>query len=143
MENEHNQHAGEIPENQRPSYRGNMVRYLFFGSALLLLLNITRFTDSSSFTLLFVIISIVILVIAAGFTTHLHRYGVVIDFIISTMGFIIAVTSALAIYGDTNTDSKLFGTYMFISIMMLFAIYFSIRTMLRLFSGNNIPPSNP
>lgn len=122
----------------RPHYHGPVVRYLFLTTAVMLLISLPYATEQAGGLSQSVLVAtIAVLVVAAGFTSRIQKGGVVIDFIIATIGFFIAEGLALNLYQAENMDSKIFATYLAIAIMMLFAMYFSIRSIIRLFYVKN------
>ncbi|QQS22712.1 hypothetical protein IPM19_03725 [bacterium] len=122
----------------KPHYHGPVVRYLFLTTAVMLLVSLPYATkEAGGFSQSVLVMVIAILVIAAGFTSRIQKAGVVVDFVIAMIGFFIAESSALSLYQAENLDTKIFTTYLAVSIMMLFAMYFSIRSIVRLFYTDN------
>jgi len=126
----------ETKKRLLPHYHGDIVRYLFLTSAILLILNLPV-SKGPSLPLPLAIICMVILVISAGFTNRLKKAVVATDFIISVVGFFIAETYSVHIYKTTPFDGKDFFTYLAISVLLFFATYFSIRSIVRLFSAKS------
>lgn len=120
--------------SQLPQYHGGTVRYLFLGSAILLLFNLP--IAQPGLPTPFSIIGIVVLVVAAGFTNRLRKSVVIVDALLAGIGFFITESIAVVLYRSGEVG-RLFLSNLILSILFLFALYFSIRSIVKLFGANH------
>lgn len=106
-------------------YYGDVARLLFILVAILIGISIPL-GDNFSAGVASGAPLIVLLVVLAGLTNPHGKIVLVLDAIVSLLGVMVAQTIALSYYANDNMT--LFGIFEIMSLLLLIALYFSVKT---------------
>ncbi len=122
-------HAEMPPEDPSkiPHYYGDYVRQLFLAIAAILVVVIPIWKDFLPVNILIEISAIVALVILAGLTNPSKKWTIVFDTVLAALGVVAFETAAVSMW--SGTSFFLFGMREVVSLLFLFALYFSIKTL--------------
>ncbi len=110
-------------------YFGNQVSRLLLVASLLIIVTHPFFKSSLSSTFLpITLLSVVILVFLAGFTSSKYKWVMFVDAGASAVGFVVFSYQAILAYNDGSTNYAFFLINLVISILFLFAFYFGVKT---------------
>jgi hypothetical protein len=121
-------------------YYGDIVRYLFLAAAVIMIITLPLFSKEINFPVLFSVIGIAVLGVAAGLSNPKQFISSLINLIISLLGFIIFLYTATHTYQQSGVADKFVLTDIILSAIFLFAIYFSMKTLRAQMIGPNPPP---
>ena len=110
-----------------PHYYGDYVRALFVGAAVLSAVSIPLFGDLLPFGTFAQVGCTLLLVLLAGLTNPHSRMLMVYDVIISGVGVFLLESAAISFYPVDTT--QLFAAREVAALALLFAFYFSIKTL--------------
>ncbi|MBU6447411.1 hypothetical protein KGQ24_01030 [Patescibacteria group bacterium] len=116
-------------------YYGDIVRALFLEAAVIMLVGLPGLTNYLSMPVIFSIVGILILSIAAGITNPKMFWDSAINTTISIGGLAIFETYAVKAYRDFGAADKFFIVNMLLGLTFLLATYFSVKTFRGLFLG--------
>ena len=114
-------------------YYGDMVRSLFMLAALVMLLTLPFVNKILPVPLLVSILAILFLGIFAAITNPMQKWTSMINVLISVSAFANFVYYTVDSYYKYSIQSLLFWTNQTLSIIFLFAIYYSIKTLRGMF----------
>ena len=120
-------HFGSIPH-----YHGDIVRQLLLSAGALIIVAVPMLSTISIFTTPFELAGAVLLVVCAGMTSASRAWPLVLDAMVSAVGLVVYEPLALLAY--RSGDLLLFVVYEALSLLFLFALYFSIKTIRSMFS---------
>lgn len=114
-------------------YYGDMVRSLFMLAALVMLITLPFVNDLLPVSLPISILGILFLGIFAAITNPLQIWTTIFNVAISIIAFLIFEYYSIDAYYKFSFQSLLFWTNQILSIIFLFAIYYSIKTLRGMF----------
>ncbi len=110
-------------------YFGNQVSRLLLVAGLLIIVTHPFFKSSLSSTFLpITLLSVVVLVFLAGFTSSKYKWIMFVDIGASAVGFIVFSYQAIVTYNNDSTYYAFFLINLVISLLFLFAFYFGVKT---------------
>ncbi|MFO0718882.1 MAG: hypothetical protein U0522_02560 [Candidatus Paceibacterota bacterium] len=110
-------------------YFGNQVSKLLLVAGLLIIITHPFFKSSLSSTFLpITLLSVVVIVFLAGFTSSKYKWIMFVDVVASAVGFIVFSYQAIITYNDSSTYYAFFLINLIISLLFLFAFYFGVKT---------------
>lgn len=110
-------------------YYGDIVRYLFLGAGLIMVISLPVFDAYIDVPLIISVICIAILGIAAGFTNPKQLVSSVVNFVISVIGFVIFLYTGVYNYQHQIGNDKFVLTTLILAAIFIFAVYFSMKTL--------------
>lgn len=110
-------------------YYGDIVRFLFLASGLLMIITLPIFQDLLHIPTLISVSAIAILGIAAGFTNPKQLISAAVNFTISIFGFVVFAYTAINHYQSNINNDKFLLTTIILAGIFLFAVYFSMKTL--------------
>jgi hypothetical protein len=113
--------------NDIPHYYGDYVRALFLGTAVLSAVAIPVFGDILPFGTFVQVGSALLLVLLAGLTNPHSKMLMLYDVIVSGVGVLLLESAAISFY--SSNPFSLFASREVAAIALLFAFYFSIKTL--------------
>jgi hypothetical protein len=129
-------HGGHVPYGDRYGYSssggtishyyGDWVRAFFLGAAAVMLLGAPFYADNVRAELPFVVVAALVVVCLAALTNPWKKSILIADAIVAGVGMLVYQIWALNGYGVTGHTSFILREA--ISIIFLFAFYFSVKT---------------
>ena len=110
-----------------PHYYGDYVRALFLGAAVLSVVAIPLFGDLLPFGTFAQVGSALLLVLLAGLTNPHSRMLMIYDVVVSGIGVFLLESAAILLY--TADTPELFAAREAAALALLFAFYFSVKTL--------------
>jgi hypothetical protein len=110
-------------------YYGDIVRYLFLAAGILMLLTLPMFQGFIGLPVIFSILAIAGLGIAAGLTNPQQFISAAVNFSFSVIGFVTFAYSSVASYQSMESTDKFLLTNVILAAIFLFALYFSMKTL--------------
>lgn len=110
-------------------YYGDVVRYLFLAAGILMLLTLPIFQGFIGLPVIFSILAIAGLGIAAGLTNPQQFISAAVNFSFSVIGFVAFAYSSVVAYQSTDITDKFLLTNVILAAIFLFALYFSMKTL--------------
>lgn len=110
-------------------YHGDKVRIIYILSALIILVTTPFFREKIPLTGYFSVFCVMVLTIFAGLTNPKSRSIITLNFFISIAAFLVFSHEALESYNSTNSADGFFLTGMLLSVISIFAIYYSSKTL--------------
>jgi prepilin signal peptidase PulO-like enzyme (type II secretory pathway) len=110
-------------------YYGDIVRYLFLTAGIIMLLTLPIFQSFIGLPVIFSILAIAGLGIAAGLTNPQQFISAAVNFAFSVIGFVAFAYSSVDTYQNPNSTDKLLITNLLLATIFLFALYFSMKTL--------------
>jgi len=114
-------------------YYGDYVRALFLGAAVLSAVAIPLFGDLLPFGTFVQVGSALLLVLLAGLTNPHSRVLMVYDVVVSGLGVFLLESAAISFYAADT--AQLFAAREVAALALLFAFYFSIKTLRAMMLG--------
>jgi len=115
-------------------YYGDIVRRLIFSAGILVMLLAIFDEDLLSFYLLFGVVAVLVIVFLAGFTSPRQKWAILVDLLVSSVGFLMFEYFAISRYLSVDT---IFDTVFFLRQLTAFvfitAVYFSAKTIRSIF----------
>jgi hypothetical protein len=108
-------------------YYGDLVRQIFIAMALIMLVATPFYNDRLPISASVSIIAVLILAIIAGLTNPKLRSVIIFDFVVSIASFLGFGWETISSY-NVSVDA-LFYVNLILSILALFALYFSSKTL--------------
>jgi hypothetical protein len=129
MNNQESQYEYESKKNPANHYYGSLVRKLFVFAVILQLIIILIDRDLIQFNLVVGVISVLVIVVLAGFTSPANKWAMIGDLVFAAVSFIIFEYLAIArqLQVDTFFDS-IFLMRQVLAIIFVIAVYFSTKT---------------
>lgn len=110
-----------------PHYYGDAVRQLFLAAAALILVSAPFYANLTPFSTMTQVFGALVLAVLAAFTSPRLRLSLLLDACVAGVGLLIYETAA--INGYASGDLIIFIIRQTISILFLFALYNSIKTL--------------
>lgn len=110
-------------------YYGNLVRRLFLGGAIVMLLSLPFLNPLLPIPLFYSLLAIIVLSIVAGFTSPRKRWAIAIDEIIAIVAVLAFEYYAVGYYVQYAGWSWLFIVNQLLALDFLVALYFNTKTL--------------
>jgi len=117
------------PYEENVHYHGRAIRTLFIIAALIMVLGLFHALAYLQLPTTLSIISIVVLVYAAGITNPSQVWPMYMDTVISTVGLLVFETYSVNIWRSQNYNTTLFILNEMLAVIFLFALFYSTRTL--------------
>ncbi len=117
-----------LGQRKFPHYYGDIVRIFFLLAAIVMLLSLPTLTEILPIPVYISIISIMALIFVAGLTNPVQKWVIILDVIMSAIGFLVFEYYAAKIFSQ-NIDFFLFLVNQILAAIFLFAFYFATKTM--------------
>lgn len=119
----------ELDTTKVPHYYGDKFRVLLLCAASLMLVALPSVTSEIGMPVMFSIVGILLLVLAAGLTNPQQRWVAGLNTIIATVGFLLFESYAVSVFQEQGAYDRFFITNLVIGFIFLFAVYFSVKTL--------------
>ncbi len=115
-------------DNKLEHYYGDIIRYLFMFAGVTMLITLPLFQDDIRMPLVFSIIAIAALALAAGFTNPKQISSAVINLLISLIGLITFLSYSVMTFRESENVGAFFLVNLVLSVAFLFSSYFGVKT---------------
>lgn len=119
--------SGEIKSNQH--YYGDIVRLLYLSAAIIMLVFLPLLKEDIPVPVAFSVAGILGLVIVAGLMNPIIAWVNVLNVLVSIIGFIVFSNYSVTTYAQSHSVTNIFMVNMVLSLIFIFSIYFSIKTL--------------
>jgi hypothetical protein len=115
-----------LPNDPPPHYYGDTVRVLFLVGGIVQMVTTAFYRSIISVPIPISMLGVMVLILAAGFTTHKNRSVILFDLVVSL--FSTFYFEYIVLYGSYTGKDTLFWIYQALALNFLFALYFSVKT---------------
>ncbi len=119
-------------------YYGNLVRRLFLGGAILMLLTLPFLNALLPVPLFYSLLIIIVLSLVAGFTSPVKRWAIALNEAIAIIAVLSFEYYAVTYYVMYSAGSSLFLVNQLLALDFLIALYFNTKTLREMISRKTV-----